>query len=100
MVGGANFASSELTSNSLDNRPAVQVGDPFIEKVLLKLVDAFKTGDVIAAQDMEQQVLHVVVQKWQIGLGISINLDLVPAREKICLLTNTYYLNLKRECYL
>jgi len=31
-VGGASFASSELTTNSLDDRPAVQVGDPFIEK--------------------------------------------------------------------
>ena len=52
-VGGASFASSELTINSLDNRPAVQVGDPFIEKSLIEAcLDAFKTGDVIAAQDM------------------------------------------------
>ena len=52
-VGGASFASSELTTNSLDDRPAVQVGDPFIEKSLIEAcLDAFKTGDVIAAQDM------------------------------------------------
>jgi len=52
-VGGASFASSELTTTSLDDRPAVQVGDPFIEKSLIEAcLDAFKTGDVIAAQDM------------------------------------------------
>ena len=52
-VGGASFASSELSTNSLDNRPAVQVGDPFIEKSLIEAcLDAFKTGDVLAAQDM------------------------------------------------
>ena len=52
-VGGASFASSELTTTSLDDRPAVQVGDPFVEKSLIEAcLDAFKTGDVIAAQDM------------------------------------------------
>jgi len=35
-VGGASFASSELTISSLDDRPAVQVGDPFIEKSLIE----------------------------------------------------------------
>ena len=48
-VGGASFASSELTTNSLDNRPAVQVGDPFIEKSLIEAcLDAFKTGDAVS----------------------------------------------------
>ena len=83
-VGGASFASSELTTNSLDNRPAVQVGDPFIEKSLIEAcLDAFKTGDVIAAQDMGAAGLTCSSAEMAAngGLGISINLDLVPARE-------------------
>ncbi len=83
-VGGASFASSELTSNSLDNRPAVQVGDPFIEKSLIEAcLDAFKTGDVLAAQDMGAAGLTCSSAEMAAngGLGISINLDLVPARE-------------------
>ena len=83
-VGGASFASSELTANSLDNRPAVQVGDPFIEKSLIEAcLDAFKTGDVLAAQDMGAAGLTCSSAEMAAngGLGISINLDLVPARE-------------------
>ncbi len=83
-VGGASFASSELTSNSIDNRPAVQVGDPFIEKSLIEAcLDAFKTGDVIAAQDMGAAGLTCSSAEMAAngGLGIFIDLDLVPARE-------------------
>ncbi len=83
-VGGASFASSELTINSLDNRPAVQVGDPFIEKSLIEAcLDAFKTGDVLAAQDMGAAGLTCSSAEMAANgsLGISINLDLVPARE-------------------
>jgi len=84
-VGGASFASSELNTNSLDNRPAVQVGDPFIEKSLIEAcLDAFKTGDVIAAQDMGAAGLTCSSAEMAANgnLGISINLDLVPAREE------------------
>ena len=83
-VGGASFASSELTTNSLDNRPAVQVGDPFIEKSLIEAcLEAFKTGYVIAAQDMGAAGLTCSSAEMAANgsLGISINLDLVPARE-------------------
>ncbi len=83
-VGGASFASSELTSTSLDNRPAVQVGDPFIEKSLIEAcLDAFNTGDVIAAQDMGAAGLTCSSAEMAANgnLGISINLDLVPSRE-------------------
>ncbi len=84
-VGGASFASSELTTSSLDNRPAVQVGDPFIEKSLIEAcLEAFKTGDVIAAQDMGAAGLTCSSAEMAANgnLGISIDLDLVPAREK------------------
>ncbi len=83
-VGGASFASSELTTNSLDDRPAVQVGDPFIEKSLIEAcLDAFKTGDVIAAQDMGAAGLTCSSAEMAANgnLGISIDLDLVPSRE-------------------
>jgi len=84
-VGGASFASSELTTSSLDDRPAVQVGDPFIEKSLIEAcLDAFKTGDVIAAQDMGAAGLTCSTAEMASNgnLGISINLDLVPSREE------------------
>ncbi len=83
-VGGASFASSELTTTSLDNRPAVQVGDPFIEKSLIEAcLDAFKTGDVISAQDMGAAGLTCSSAEMAANgnLGISIDLDLVPSRE-------------------
>jgi phosphoribosylformylglycinamidine synthase len=84
-VGGASFASSELTSSSLDDRPAVQVGDPFIEKSLIEAcLDAFKTGYVIAAQDMGAAGLTCSSAEMAANgnLGISIDLDLVPSREE------------------
>ncbi len=83
-VGGASFASSELTTSSLDDRPAVQVGDPFIEKSLIEAcLDAFKTGDVIAAQDMGAAGLTCSSAEMAANgnLGIHIDLDLVPSRE-------------------
>ncbi|NER83885.1 MAG: phosphoribosylformylglycinamidine synthase II, partial [Leptolyngbya sp. SIO1D8] len=52
-MGGASFASAELSDESEDDRPAVQVGDPFLEKSLVEAcLEALKTGAVVAAQDM------------------------------------------------
>ena len=52
-MGGASFASAELSADSLDDRPAVQVGDPFLEKGLIEAcLEASQSGDVVAAQDM------------------------------------------------
>ena len=84
-MGGASFASSELSKTSIDDRPAVQVGDPFLEKGLIEAcLEAFKTGYVIAAQDMGAAGLTCscseMASKGQVG--IELNLDLVPAREK------------------
>ncbi len=84
-VGGASFASSELTSSSLDDRPAVQVGDPFLEKSLIEAcLGAFKTGDVIAAQDMGAAGITCSSAEMAAngGLGICVDLDLVPSREQ------------------
>ena len=68
----------------MDDRPAVQVGDPFVEKSLIEAcLDAFKTGDVIAAQDMGAAGLTCSSAEMAANgkLGISIDLDLVPSRE-------------------
>ena len=84
-MGGASFASSELTENSLDDRPAVQVGDPFLEKGLIEAcLQAFKSGDVIAAQDMGAAGLTCSCSEMASkgGVGIELNLDFVPAREE------------------
>ena len=62
----------------------MQVGDPFIEKSLIEAcLDAFKTGDVIAAQDMGAAGLTCSSAEMAANgkLGISIDLDLVPSRE-------------------
>ncbi|WP_320673712.1 phosphoribosylformylglycinamidine synthase subunit PurL [Prochlorococcus sp. MIT 1341] len=83
-MGGASFASAELSNSSLDDRPAVQVGDPFLEKGLIEAcLESFKTGDVVAAQDMGAAGLTCSCSEMAANgkLGIEINLDLVPSRE-------------------
>lgn len=83
-MGGASFASSELTDNSMDDRPAVQVGDPFLEKSLVEAcLEAFKTGAVVAAQDMGAAGLTCSTSEMadKGGVGIELNLDLIPERE-------------------
>ncbi len=83
-MGGASFASAELTAESIDNRPAVQVGDPFLEKSLIEAcLEAFKTGAVVAAQDMGAAGITCSCSEMAAkgGVGVEFNLDLVPARE-------------------
>ena len=83
-MGGASFASAELSSASLDDRPAVQVGDPFLEKGLIEAcLEVFKRGDVISAQDMGAAGLTCSCSEMAAkgGLGIELDLDLVPSRE-------------------
>ncbi len=84
-MGGASFASAELTNSSLDDRPAVQVGDPFLEKGLIEAcLTAFKSGYVVAAQDMGAAGLTCSCSEMAAkgSLGIELDLDLVPAREE------------------
>ncbi|MBD2422571.1 phosphoribosylformylglycinamidine synthase subunit PurL [Cyanobium sp. FACHB-13342] len=83
-MGGASFASAELTEASFDDRPAVQVGDPFLEKGLIEAcLEAFQSGDVVAAQDMGAAGLTCSCSEMAAkgGLGIELDLDRVPARE-------------------
>ncbi len=83
-MGGASFASAELTDESMDNRPAVQVGDPFLEKSLIEAcLEAFKTGAVVAAQDMGAAGITCSTSEMAAkgSVGIEFDLDKVPARE-------------------
>ena len=84
-MGGASFASAELSADSLDDRPAVQVGDPFLEKGLIEAcLEAFSSGDVVAAQDMGAAGLTCSCSEMAAkgGLGVELDLDRVPAREE------------------
>jgi phosphoribosylformylglycinamidine synthase len=83
-MGGASFASAELSDESLDDRPAVQVGDPFLEKSLVEAcLEAFKTGAVVAAQDMGAAGITCSTSEMAAngGVGVDVDLDKVPSRE-------------------
>lgn len=83
-MGGASFASAELSDQSEADRPAVQVGDPFLEKSLVEAcLEAFKTGAVVAAQDMGAAGLTCSTAEMAAngGVGIELDLDKVPVRE-------------------
>ena len=83
-MGGASFASAELSEQSMDDRPAVQVGDPFLEKSLIEAcLEAFKTGAVVAAQDMGAAGITCSTSEMAAkgGVGIELDLDKIPARE-------------------
>ncbi|MBC1221993.1 phosphoribosylformylglycinamidine synthase subunit PurL [Nostoc sp. UCD121] len=83
-MGGASFASAELSDQSIDDRPAVQVGDPFLEKSLIEAcLEAFKTGAVVAAQDMGAAGITCSTSEMAAkgGVGIELDLDKIPARE-------------------
>lgn len=83
-MGGASFASAELSDTSMDDRPAVQVGDPFLEKSLIEAcLEAFKTGAVVAAQDMGAAGITCSTSEMAAkgGVGIEFDLDKIPVRE-------------------
>ena len=83
-MGGASFASAELTEESISDRPAVQVGDPFLEKSLIEAcLEAFKTGAVVAAQDMGAAGITCSTSEMAAkgGVGIELDLDKIPVRE-------------------
>ncbi|MDZ4878878.1 MAG: Phosphoribosylformylglycinamidine synthase subunit PurL [Chroococcidiopsis cubana SAG 39.79] len=81
---GASFASAELSEESEQDRPAVQVGDPFLEKSLIEAcLEAFKTGIVVAAQDMGAAGITCSTSEMAAkgGVGIEFDLDRIPVRE-------------------
>jgi phosphoribosylformylglycinamidine synthase subunit PurL len=83
-MGGASFASAELSDASEADRPAVQVGDPFLEKSLIEAcLEAFKTGAVVAAQDMGAAGITCSTAEMSAkgGVGVDFDLDKIPVRE-------------------
>ncbi len=83
-IHGATFASADLTEDSADDLPAVQVGDPFQEKLLLEAtLEVIKTGAVIGMQDMGAAGITCSTSEMSAksGTGMIINLDLVPTRQ-------------------
>jgi phosphoribosylformylglycinamidine synthase len=85
-LAGAAFASRELTEESQRDRPAVQVGDPFMEKLLLEAcLEVMRTsGLVVGIQDMGAAGLTCSTCETASrgGTGNEIDLDLVPKREE------------------
>lgn len=83
-IHGATFASEELSEESESKRPAVQVGDPFMEKLLLEAcLELINTDAVAGIQDMGAAGLTSSSAEMasKAGNGIELNLDLVPQRE-------------------
>jgi phosphoribosylformylglycinamidine synthase len=83
-IHGASMASAEFTEESKQKRPNVQVGDPFLEKLLLEAcIEAMKTGAIVAIQDMGAAGLTSSSCEMgsRGGVGIEIDLDKVPQRE-------------------
>jgi phosphoribosylformylglycinamidine synthase subunit PurL len=83
-IHGATMASEEFTEGSEQKRPNVQMGDPFMEKLLLEAcLEAMATGAVLGIQDMGAAGL--TCSTCEMGargeLGLTIELDLVPQRE-------------------
>ena len=83
-IHGATFASADLTEDSAEDLPAVQVGDPFQEKLLLEAsLEALKTGAVVGMQDMGAAGITCSTSEMSAksGTGMRIDLDKVPTRQ-------------------
>ena len=83
-IHGATMASEEFSEGSEAKRPNVQVGDPFLEKLLLEAcLEAMQTGAIVGIQDMGAAGLTCSTCEMGArgGTGIEIELDLVPQRE-------------------
>ncbi len=83
-IHGATFASADLTEESADDLPAVQVGDPFQEKLLLEAsLEAIKTGAIVGMQDMGAAGITCSTSEMSAKskTGMIIDLSKVPTRQ-------------------
>ena len=83
-IHGATFASEVLDDDNDAKRPNVQIGDPFAGKLLIEAtLEALETGAIVAIQDMGAAGLtcSTCEMSEKGGVGMEINLDLVPVRE-------------------
>jgi len=84
-IHGATMASAEFDASTEEKRPTVQVGDPFMEKLLLEAcLELFKTDAVVGIQDMGAAGLtsSSVEMAGRAGNGLDLYIDLVPRREE------------------
>lgn len=84
-MGGAAFASADLTDSSVEDLPAVQVGDPFQEKKLLEAcLEVIATNAVVGMQDMGAAgiICSTAETSAKGGVGMKIDLEKVPTRQK------------------
>ncbi len=84
-IHGATFASADLTEDSSDDIPAVQVGDPFQEKLLLEAtLETIQTDTIIGMQDMGAAGISCSTSEMSAksGAGMKIDLDKVPTRQQ------------------
>lgn len=84
-IGGASFASADITAESTGELPAVQVGDPFQEKKLLEAcLEVIQTGAVVGMQDMGAAgiICSTAEMSAKGEVGMRIDLDKVPARQQ------------------
>jgi phosphoribosylformylglycinamidine synthase subunit PurL len=84
-IGGASFASADITEESTGELPAVQVGDPFQEKKLLEAcLEVIQTGAVVGMQDMGAAgiICSTAEMSAKGEVGMRIDLDKVPARQQ------------------
>jgi len=83
-IHGATMASAEFDEKSADKRPAVQVGDPFMEKLLLEAcLEVMKSDTLVGIQDMGAAGLTCSTSEMgsRGGAGVEIDVSLVPQRE-------------------
>src|SRR5215468_2899565 len=83
-IHGATMASAEFSDDAQEKRPTVQVGDPFMEKLLLEAcLELMTTDAIVSIQDMGAAGLtsSSVEMSSKGGLGVEIDLDQVPMRE-------------------
>ncbi len=83
-IGGASFASADITEDSAEQLPSVQVGDPFEEKKLLEAcLEVIKTGALIGMQDMGAAGITCSTSEMSAKgeHGMIIHLDKVPTRQ-------------------
>ena len=84
-IGGASFASANITADSAEDLPAVQVGDPFQEKKLLEAcLEVIQTGAIVGMQDMGAAgiICSTAEMSAKGQAGMHIDLDKVPMRQK------------------
>ncbi|MBN1756610.1 phosphoribosylformylglycinamidine synthase subunit PurL [bacterium] len=84
-IHGATFASDELTDKSAEDRPSVQIGDPFMEKLLMEAtLEVIDQGLVVGIQDMGAAGITCSTCETAAkeGSGMEVDLELIPKREE------------------